>query len=98
MAEDVYDFGVRLRQLRKRKGITQSQLGEILGVTKNAVSHYESNTQTPSIAKIVQLAIHLNTSTDYLLGLDNEPVIKISKLSPEKQQFVMDFIKYIVDE
>jgi len=95
MADEVYDFGLRIKELRKRKGLTQKQLGDLLGVTKDAISHYENNTQTPPTAKIIKLAQYLNTSVDYLLGLDDEPVIKVSGLSPEKRQFVMDFIKYV---
>ena len=96
--DDVYDFGLRLKNLRRRKKLTQKQLGDLLQVTKDTISHYENNTQTTSVAKIVQLAIYLNTSTDYLLGLDNEPVIKMYGLSPEKRQFIMDFIKYLTDQ
>lgn len=47
---------------------------------------------------MVRLAVLLNTSADYLLGLEDEPVIKISGLADEKKQFVMDFIKLFVDE
>lgn len=98
MDDEIYDFGLRIRELRKRKGLTQAQLGEMLGVTKDAISHYENNTQTPSLTKLTRLALYLNASVDYLLGLDNEPVIKISGLSVEKRKFVMDFIKYVIDK
>lgn len=95
---DIYDFGLRIKQMRSRKGFTQKQLGDKIGVTKDAISRYESNTQTPSLSRVVSLALCLNTSVDYLLGLDNEPVVKISGLSVEKQRFVMDFIKFLIDE
>ena len=75
--DDVYDFGLRLKNLRRRKKLTQKQLGDLLQVTKDTISHYENNTQTPSVAKIVQLAIYLNTSTDYLLGRTNKKEINI---------------------
>ena len=94
----VYDFGLRIKQLRQRKSWTQKELGDRLHVTKEAISHYENNTQTPGLANVVRLAVLLNTSADYLLGLEDEPVIKISDLADEKKQFVMDFIKLFVDE
>lgn len=98
MADDnIYDFGLRLKELRKRKGLTQKQLGDKLGVTKDAISHYENNTQTPSIDRLTKIAVCLNTSVDYLLGLENDPVVKISGLSVEKRKFVMEFIRYLID-
>lgn len=41
----VYDFGLRIKQLRQRKSWTQKELGDRLHVTKEAISHYENNTQ-----------------------------------------------------
>ncbi len=96
--DNVYDFGLRMKSLRKQKGLTQEQLGDMVGVSKDAISRYESNTQTPSLERVRRIALVLNTSVDYLLGLENEPVIKISGLSPKKRKFVYDFIHYCVDE
>ena len=84
--------------MRKRLGLTQQQLGDRIGVTKVTISHYESNLQTPSLSKVTRLACCLHTSVDYLLGLEDEPVIRVSGLSPEKRQVLIDFIRCFIDE
>jgi len=98
VTDEVYDFGLRIKELRKRKGLTQEQLGDLLGISRATVYRYENNTQTPSLAKIVSLALYLNTSTDYLVGLEDEPVVKISGLSPQKKQLVLDFIQCMLEQ
>jgi len=98
VTEEVYDLGQRIKKLRERKGLTQKQLGELLGITREAVSRYENNKQRPRTAKIIQFARHLNTSTDYLFGLEDEPVYKIYDLSPQKKQLVLDFIQYMSEQ
>ena len=79
-------FGDRLRELRKNCKMTQETLGEKLGVSKNAISYWESGDTQPSIEIIVKLADIFKVSTDYLLGiqLDNLPEIdKIKKILKE---------------
>lgn len=62
--------GKRLREARINKGLTQSQLGEILGVTKGAVSLYESEQRSPKSENILEMIYALGVSADYLLGSD----------------------------
>ena len=96
--EEVYDLGLRLQAMRKRMGLTQQQLGDRIGVSRDAISHYENNSQTPPLEKVTRLASCLHTSVDYLLGLEDEPVIRVSGLSPEKRQVLIDFIRCFIDE
>ncbi len=65
-------FGNRLAEARKRRNITQEQLAEKLGVTRQAVSRWESDMAFPETDKLVRMAELLEVSCDYLLrdGLD----------------------------
>jgi len=65
-------FGNKLAEARKKQNITQEQLAEKLGVTRQAVSRWESDTSFPETDKIVRMAELLGVSCDYLLknGLD----------------------------
>lgn len=65
--------GERLLRLRKERGITQTELGERLGVTQNQISRYERGAVNPSVETLIQLTQILNTSADYLLGLSPNP-------------------------
>lgn len=61
----------RLRQLRKEKGMTQKELGKILGYGDRAVGFYETGRSDMSTDTIIKLAEFFNVSTDYLLGRSN---------------------------
>lgn len=60
-------MGSKLAQARKQANLTQEQLAERLGVTRQAVSRWESDTAYPETDKIVRMAQILDVSCDYLL-------------------------------
>ena len=63
-------FHKRLKELRKRKGITQEQLAEILQLERSTVGKYESPTKPimPSPDILHKMSDYFGVSTDYLLG------------------------------
>ena len=62
----------RIAFVRKAAGLTQEQLGEKLGVTRQAVSKWESNQATPDALTIARLCAELGVSADFVL-LGKEP-------------------------
>lgn len=64
----------KIINLRKKLGISQEQLAEQLGVSRQSVSKWESMQSMPDTAKIIQLAEIFGVSTDYLLKDDIEEV------------------------
>ncbi len=60
--------GEQICMLRKAKGLTQSELGERLGVSFQAVSKWERGETLPDIAVFPDLARVLETSVDYILS------------------------------
>ena len=66
-------MGARLAQERRNQNLTQEQLAEKLGVTRQAVSRWESDTAYPETDKILRMAALFGVSCDYLLGASNEP-------------------------
>lgn len=62
--------GSRLKDARKAKGITQEKLGEVLGLSKAAISLYESERRNPKLETIIEMMYVLGVSADYLLGTD----------------------------
>ena len=61
-------IGEKIKELRKRDDITQEQLAEVLGVTNQAVSKWESDNGYPDIEYIVPIADYFKVTTDYLFG------------------------------
>ena len=57
----------RILELRRQKGISQEELADQLGVSRQAVSKWESEQSTPDIDKIILMSEYFGTTTDYLL-------------------------------
>ncbi len=67
------DFASRLRQLRREKGLTQSSLAGCLGVSKQAISNYETRANTAPQDVMERLADIFDVSVDYLMGRSDFP-------------------------
>jgi len=65
------NFNLRLKQLRQRHKLTQSELAEILGLKPTAISNYESKRNEPSFDKLIALSKYFDVSCDYLLGISD---------------------------
>lgn len=64
----------RIQFLRKTAGISQEELAEKIGVSRQAISKWESAQSLPDIEKIVLLSEFFHVSTDYLLkGMEDKP-------------------------
>ncbi|WP_167772468.1 helix-turn-helix domain-containing protein [Ramlibacter henchirensis] len=61
-------MGARVRQLRRRRGLTLEELARAVDVDKAHISRIENNHKSPSVAMLAQLAKTLNTSIGHLLG------------------------------
>lgn len=64
-------FCLRLKQLRLKNKLTQSELADILGVKPTAISNYESERNEPSFDKLIALSKYFDVSCDYLLGVSD---------------------------
>lgn len=68
------DIGQRIQTLRKTKGISQEQLADIMNVSRQAVSKWESAQSQPDLENIIALSHYFAVSTDYLLkGEEPQP-------------------------
>lgn len=68
-------LGMRIAELRKKKGITQDQLAEYVGISSQAVSKWENDLSCPDISFIPQLADFFSITIDELLrGFDHKEV------------------------
>jgi transcriptional regulator with XRE-family HTH domain len=70
-----HTFGSRLLALRKKKGLTQEDVAVKLNVTAQAVSKWEKDTSMPDVALLASIAKLFETTTDYLLGIDQGPIV-----------------------
>ncbi|WP_129408057.1 helix-turn-helix domain-containing protein [Marinitoga lauensis] len=68
-------FGERLKELRKLKKITQKELATKCETSQSLISEYEKNLKQPTAEMIKKIAIVLDVSADYLLGLSDIPTL-----------------------
>lgn len=87
------DFGNRLKTLRLKNDMTQSQLAQKLGLTKSVISAYETCIRLPSYDILIHIAQIYNVSTDYLLGVEQKQQIDLSGLSQEEIDALLNLIR-----
>ena len=92
----MYDFGLRLKQLREKHNLSQSQVAKRLGITRAAISSYENNISLPSVNVLAELALLYRVSTDYLLGLDNRTAIVLE--DPRQSAVIQEVMDTLVTE
>ena len=86
-------LGEQIRTLRVARNLSQVQLAERLGVTKQSVSNWENNNILPSVDMLRKIAQFFTCSTDYLLELDSGRIyIETTNLSLEQTAHIQQLI------
>ena len=62
------EFGKRLALRRNEKGLTQKQLGEVLGTTERNIRFYEGGDRVPGVKTLIAIADYFKVSLDFLVG------------------------------
>lgn len=65
------EFKDRLKELRKRKGLSQVTLAEKLGLSKSTIGAYETGDISPSLEALNLIADFFNVDINYLLGKED---------------------------
>lgn len=83
--------GHRIKLLREKHGMTQQELGELLGTDGKQMIRYEKERTDPGSEIIAALATALHTTSDYLLGLsdDDTPRMIQEDLSAEERALIV---------
>ena len=66
-------FSERIKELRRKHGMTQDALGKIIGVTRDSIYTYEKGINYPEVRNLIILADHFDVSIDYLVGRTDDP-------------------------
>ena len=67
------NFSEILKELRKSKKVSLASLGEVAGISNQAISLLEQGKRSPSFEVLIALADYFNVSLDYLVGRSDEP-------------------------
>ena len=66
------ELGLRMTETLIKRGMTQRELSERIGVTEAVISRYVSGDRGPKPEMLANIATALHTTSDYLLGIENE--------------------------
>ncbi|MBO4845736.1 MAG: helix-turn-helix transcriptional regulator [Lachnospiraceae bacterium] len=83
-------FSEKLQILRKNKGLTQEELAEKLGVSRQAVAKWESSLVYPDIYNLIQISNLMNVSLDYLVK-EQECEVSIRQTAREDLDELIEF-------
>ncbi len=67
------EFPTRLKAARELRKLTQAELGQLAGLPSTTISHFESGSRKPSFENLKRLTRVLVVSTDYLMGVADQP-------------------------
>lgn len=73
------NIGNNIAVLRKKKGITQEELANELGVSAQAVSKWENNSSCPDVSLLTKIADYFGVSVDALLRAQEEDIVDLAE-------------------
>lgn len=68
---------MRLKEIRKAKGISQLKLALELNTNQNTISRYETGEREPGLVELVAIADYFDVSVDYLLERTDNPKVNL---------------------
>ena len=93
----MFDFGLRIRELREQYKMSQERLGRKVGRSKSVISSYENNIKVPPLNILIQMAVIFNVSLDYLVGIDKNEMVSVNGLEEEQKSLVQTVVFELKD-
>ena len=84
--------------MRTNAGLTQAQLGNLVGVTKSVISYYELQERSPSPDVLIKLSQIFHVSTDELLGVSKGKSVDVTGLKQEDVLLIRNLVERLRGE
>ena len=103
MYYDIVESGKRIKEMRKKAGVTQEELADAIGMTREALARIETGKNGTSVDGIINLAQYFKTSTDNILGwtdekfFDNDIKRKPNLVAEDKKELAYKSILGLLD-
>lgn len=97
MQELTKPLGAKIKQARKDKGLTQKDLGDYLGYSPMAISHFENGIRELKFSDLSKVATYLNRDLNFFLA-SGQTLFRVDNQSPEKSEMeksVADFDRFL---
>lgn len=70
-------FNKKMQKLRIKRGLSQQDLANVIGVTRSSVANYESGNRRPSFENLIKIADYFNVTCDELIREEKTNVKKV---------------------
>ena len=98
--------GNRIKDLRKKKKLSQIELAEIINSAGDVIGRYERGNSSPSIETAIKIAEALDVSLDYLVGkidieLNHEMLYRLEQVATqpkEEREFIYRMVDFLLQE
>ena len=91
------NFSENIKKIRKEHNLSQEQLAEELGVSRQAISKWESGAAYPEMDKIITICKKYNCNIDDLLHSDIKEVKGEEEVKKNINKYIEEFFKFITD-
>lgn len=93
------EFSLRIKEQRKKHGLTQKEAAKALGIGQTTIANYENGTRVPDLMKVGEIADLYKVSVDYLLGREN---VEVKPAEDRKKEEFPDYtyeeyMKYLLE-
>ena len=88
----VYNIADRIKYLRDKVGLTQTDLANKLGISRSAVNSWEMAISLPSLTNIIEMSEIFHVSIDYIVCVENKLLVDITNLTNEEREAVLKII------
>jgi len=89
-------LGERIQELRRARGLSQEGLGDLLGVSRQAISKWESDTTIPEVDKLIAISRRFEVSVGFLLGVEEQTPAPEQQADPELTERELAAVEAIV--
>ena len=79
-------LSMRLKNARKEKRMSQQEVADYLGISRENISQYEAQGVTPTVETLMKLAALYNVSADHLLGIEKEKAVFVHGLHDSQKE------------
>ena len=88
-------LGEKLKDIRKRFGLSQEQLAEVMNVSRQAITKWESDSGLPDVSNLQELSKVFGLTVDYLLNEDNQLPALVMRKEIDKTKYKSKFDSYV---